>query len=575
MIKGILISLFAALTSVAAWGQQALTADDLELERRVSEAQSGLSINAVKPEKPKLTAQHLAAFWALNEKTNSVKCQDHRKVLFAEKYVMTFDERGAPCRVYDLSFPNVQALMTRKSLFQVPTRKLTSRDFLDALDQNWEAIQKRNQQYAQTFNPKAAAQNSFVAQLKFKSTPRFVVGSQIGNKGLPAQFTLADLRLGTQFKLNDQVKADFQKLLRQLEASHGPQSVNTQHTTDLYQRLLAQPELILQSVKFEWNQLDKVYDVILDGRFLPFMGPVEVINFREQYRAPVEKLTRQLLGDVLSYAAMFIPEPTISSVVEIAIDDIFDQIELMYSYQALRLEQTLETMNRSLLKENEAQAVTRAANILYGQKADFITSFIMSAVQGQEFDWYAIEKMGASSAYNSEKQRKIMMSKMHNKLVLEKNCQTELVSNYFAICTKNGKKEAVYSLISEQSLPFFSFGAPQVFNYEYPARVSMIRGGSWLLSVGLRIVGLPLSRNITWTLDGYLKTFMRAGLLDEAFLQGHLLRLKNLNQMTPETESMMKWIYIQNLNPFLPKSHKMELQMIESNKQLMGQLEGA
>lgn len=567
--------LLAGLTSVSAYGQQALTADDMELERRVSEvAPPSLTTSSVKPETPKVTAQDLAKFWSLNERANTLKCQDFRKVIFAEKYVLTFDQRGTPCRVYDLSFPNLQALMTRKSLMQVPTRKLTSRDFLDALDQNWEAIQTRNREYAQSFNPQAAAQNSFVSQLQFKSVPRFVAGSQIGTRGLPAQFTLADLNLGTQFKLNDKIKADFQKLLRQMEAAQSPQGMSTQYSADLYQRLAAQPELILQSVKFEWNQIDKVYNVVLDGRFLPFVGPVEVVNFNEQYRQPVEKMTRQLLGNVLSHLAWLIPDPRISAIVEVAIDDIFDQIELMYSYHSLRLEQALVTMNKSTLKENEALAVTRAANILSGQKADFLSSFILSAVQGQEFDWYAIEKMGASSAYNSEKQRKIMMSKMHSKLVLEKQCQTELVSNYFAVCSKGGKKEAVYSLISEQTLPFYSFGAPQVFNYQNPARVTMIRGGSWLLSAGLRIVGIPLSRQVTYMLNSYLKNFMTSGLLDEAFLQGHLLNVQKQSALSNEQETMMKWLYIQNLNPFLPKSEKMETQMIESNKQIMGQIEG-
>ncbi len=535
---------------------QTKSADDLELEQRVIGLQPFASSKTDQSESGKVSLKNLQSFWSLNQKEN-LSCQDSRKVLFAEKYVLTYDSAGNPCRIYDLSFPNFSALTAKKQLLQVPVRNLTSRDFLDALDQNWGAIQNRNREFASRFNPRVVSRNSFVGKLKFKS-------SRLG-AALPMQFTLADLELQKPFVLNESLKADLKNLVQRLE-SRG--------TNSLYQQLAENPELLLKAVKFEWSDLDKVYNVILDGRFLPFSGPVEILNFQEQYRAPVEKLTRQVLGDILGQMARLIPNPTIQSVVEVVIDDVFEQIELLYTYQNLRLESVLLNLKNSSLKPTDYQTLTvRASNILYGQKSDFITSYILAAVQGQKFDWLAIEKMGPASKYNLEKQRKIMMSKMHSRLVLETGCETQIVSDYFAICQKGGKKVSAHSLISEQSIPFKSFGAPKIYDYQRPSAVSLTRGSLWILSAGLRIVGLPLSRNITNTLDGYLKGYMQSGIKDEALLQSSLLRQSYRDELTAESNLMLNWLYIQNLNPFLPKSLKGEMKFVEMNKNLIGQFE--
>ncbi|MFN9066397.1 MAG: hypothetical protein ACK5V3_04165, partial [Bdellovibrionales bacterium] len=494
-IFAIAIALNVSTAGAQQISNQTLTADDLELEERIASLQVTHPQNTASKVPPKLSLENLQKFWSLNEKAQ-LACRDNRKVLFSEKYVLTYDEKGQPCRVYDLSFPNLMALTTKKQLLQIPMRKMTSRDYLDALDQNWEAIQQRNRQFALRFSPRTATQTSFVGNLKFKVPPKYVFGSQMGSSGLPLSFSLADLQLNKPFVLAEQLQADFQNLMARLDG---------QGSNSLYQQLAEKPERLLQAVKFEWNDLDKVYNVILDGRFLPFVGPVEVLSFQEQYRAPVEQLTRQILGDLIRQLARLIPDPTIQSIVEVVVQDVFEQIDLLYRYQSLRLEQALTTLQKSQLKPEDYRNLNgRAVNILYGQRADFISSFILAAAQGQEFDWYAIEKMGSSSRYSIDKQRKIMMSKMHSRLVLEKKCETQIISDYFANCIKNGQKIGVYSLISEQSIPFKSFGAPLVYHYQRPSTVALVRSGLWILSAGLRVVGLPLSRPITFTLNSYI-----------------------------------------------------------------------
>jgi hypothetical protein len=563
----------AALTAASStFAEVSKSADDIELEQRVLSSTKvtvkAQSTAAVK--RPSLA--QLGSF--LKKSKNSVpNCVDDKKVPFADKYVLTYDAQGAPCRIYDLSFPNLRALVKAASFFKVPVRNLTSKDFLNALDDDWNSIQKRNADYGLSFNPRAAARSSFVASLKFRNKPQAVRGSQAfaGDVGLPQAFTLADLDIKSNLELPANTKQQMNEILKDLEADSSLSAEKTSQIRQYFLTVLNKPTTILSSVKFNWDDANKVYDVIIDGDFLPLMGPVELVNFQTQYKGLVEKMFRNILSSVLVQLPRLIPNPTISAIVEVAVEDLFEQIDVMYEYQANRLEQTLKTINNYPVSlADAANLETRALNILYGQKADLMSNYIMSVVQGSEFDWQAFEKVGKSTRYTVEKQRQIFMDKTHSNLVMVKNCKTEIVNEYFAVCYKNGVKDGIYSLISEQNLAFKSLGAPLIHRYKRPYEVSVIRGGTWLLSVGLRVVGLPLSRVVTTNLNSILKNYMRSGVVDEAFLQNELYKNKISGQATIEAQNILNWLYIQNLNPFMPKTLNFENSLISANKSLLG-----
>jgi hypothetical protein len=383
--------------------------------------------------------------------------------------------------------------------------------------------------------------------------------------------SLADLETNATLELPAATKAQLNDVIQSLEADTSLSAEKSSQIQQYFLQVLNQPQKVLQSVKFNWNDLNKVYDVAIDGDFLPLMGPVEIVNFQTQYKGMVEKLFRSILSSVLVQLPRLIPNRTIGAIVEVAVEDIFEQIDVMYEYQTNRLEQTLKN-----IKSYQVSAVdmplleTRALNILYGQKGDLMTSYIMSVAQGTQFDWQAFEKAGKSVRYSLDKQRDVLMDKTHSRLVLEKGCKTEIVNDYFAVCYKNGVKDGLYSLISEQNLAFKNMGAPLIHRYKRPYEVSVIRGGTWLLSVALRVVGLPLNRTVTYQLNGSLKKFMRAGVVDEAFLQNTLYKNKMAGTATIESQNMLNWMYIQNLNPFMPKTLNFENALIAANKSILG-----
>ncbi len=568
--KWILLFIAAAMSANQTLAQTEMSADDLELEQRVmSTVKTKVQATTTAP---KPTLAHIQSFLK-KSKDSQPKCVDAKKIPFADKYVLTYDAQGNPCRIYDLSFPNLRAVVKAVPMFQMPVRQLASKDFINALDGDWNAIQNRNSEYSFRFNPRTAARTSFVSTLKFKNKPKAVPGSQTTSSdvGLPVSFSLADLELNSSLELAPATKNQLNDVLLALDADTAMSAEKASQVRQYFMTVLNQPQKVLQSVKFNWNDLNKVYDVAIDGDFLPLMGPVELVNFQTQYKGVVEKLFRSILSSVLVQLPRLIPNRTIGAIVEVAVDDIFEQIDVMYEYQTNRLEQTLKNIKNYPVSSADLPSLeTRALNILYGQKADLMNAYIMSVATGAPFDWQAFEKTGKSARYSIEKQRDILMDKTHSRLVLEKGCKTEIVNDYFAVCYKNGAKDGVYSLISEQNIAFKNMGAPLIHRYKRPYEVSVIRGGTWLLSVGLRVVGLPLNRTVTYQLNNLLKGFMRAGVVDEAFLQNSLYKNKMAGTATIEAQNILNWMYIQNLNPFLPKTMKFETALIEANKSLLG-----
>lgn len=546
------------------------SAEDRQLEQMLTSEVDQKSAPVV-IEKPAPVKQRLSLvnrFKAITAKIPN--CVDATKTVLNGRYVMTADASGKACRLYDLSFPNLKALFVSNKSLQIPVQAPTSKDYINWLNGNTLAMQQSEQQYRNQFNAQRAAVQSWTSKLQFRVRPTAVAGSQsaLNSLGLPQSFRLSDLNLGTNFQFDAQTIAEFEKLMASTDkAALGENDPFAAEVMDVAKK----PDNLLKKIQFNWDDVNKVYDVVIEGHFLPLSGPVALVDYQKQYRFAVEKMVRSMLSSGLQNLARQIPHPLISSLVEVVVTDAFEQLELMYDYQMRLLEGSL----RGRLQENNLTATeladtNRALNLLYGQKADLFSNYILSVAQGKPFDWTAFEKMGKAERYTNEKMRDIQMSRMNSKLVLEKKCQTEMFQDYFAICSKNNMKDSVYSLISERMIFSKSLGAPMIYRFQRPYEATLVRGGAWVLSAALRVFGLPVARGIVGMLDRQLKSFMQAGLTDEALLRSRLSLQQSAGALTAENSMMLKWLYIQNLNPFLPKSATSESRMIAANKKLLG-----
>ncbi|MCK6596975.1 MAG: hypothetical protein L6Q37_01310 [Bdellovibrionaceae bacterium] len=499
-------------------------------------------------------------------------CVDFKKMEFAGKYILTFDENGKQCRIYDLSFPNLKAFFTRKKVTSVPAVVPKAKDYLNWLNGTSEDVlsdQKNLSIYE-------LAKSSWVNALRFKKPLEIIPGSKkfVFENGLPLSFSLSDLEVGAQFSFSETDVAEVRNLLADYKSSMASamgQGNGAEFIPEALNKVVEKPESLLNGVQFVWNDVSKAYEVFLTGDFLPINGPVALIDFQTQYKFALEKMFRNVLSSALYRLAFRIPNKMVSSVVAVVIDDAFEQLELAYSYQLVQLEEALKTLSLdSRAPVAETIMPNKALDLLYGQQSSLFSAYITSVVQKKEMDWENFQKLGKTARYNVEKQRDVMMGRLNSRLVLEKKCDIEFFKDYFAICSKEGKKIALYSLISDHSFAFKNLGAPAVYNFNRPFQVTLMRGGAWVLSAALRIVGLPIPRSIIYRLDGILKRYRNAGILDEALLRSHFGYQKSLGILNSENGSMLNWLFVQNLNPFLPKSEASELSLIAKNRQILG-----
>ena len=412
MIKrrhGIAAFFFVFVGMSGAFAQGTQTPDDILLEQRVgSEFSQIQSQSREKTFSTVLALQQLKAF-AHQAEAQTAKCVDAKKTLFGQKYVFSVDAAGKACRIYDLSFPNFKALFSSKKALQIPVQNMTSRDYLNWLDGNFAQVQRDTELFKRNFNPRKSALTSWISKLKFRNRPAALPGSRLSSSelGLPKSFRASDLDLGSQFQFDLKTQAEIQSLISDLR-SLPAFSEEDASMADFMAKVMNRPELMMESVHFNWNELDKAYDVILDGEFLPFSGPVALVNYHVQYKYAVEKIFRSILSESLYQLARFIPAPMVSNAVQILVSDTFEQIELMYDYQMLQLEDTLKMGSQKTAAIGlDSATSTKALELLFGQRSDLISNYIMSVAQGQVFDWENFAKLGKTARYNAEKSREI------------------------------------------------------------------------------------------------------------------------------------------------------------------------
>lgn len=543
---GLLNLIMVVLASISFAQVEPKTEDDVLLENRVMQIMDANG-GAVQPmmKVPDFDFKGIKKF--VRHVRDAEKCVDVTRQEIAGRYILSFDNAGQPCRIYDLTFPNLKALLSNLKPYTIPVKKYRARDMLNWLDGDYAAIEARRVEFVNNFDEREVARTSWVSKLKFKD-------KSMNKNQLPKSFRLSDLDTNNRLVLNPQTV----QAIADLGLDEG---VNT---------ALSKPETLLRAVRFDWDDVQKVYNVFIDAEFLPFGGPVALVDFSQQYKYAVEKIFRSVLGTVLTNLTQFIPEPTVANVANVLITEIFEQIEFAYTYQIIQMEDTFQAVYSSPERFGLAKAsADRSLNLIYGQRSELIMSYVMSVIQGKPFDWTAFESMGRTTRYNTEKQRDIMMNQTTSKLVLDKSCEVEFVYNYFAQCSREGKGDVLFSLISEQTVFIKNFGAPMIYNYKMPIDVSLRRGGAWTLSVGLRVAPLPIGATITNQLNSILKNYISTALFDDAIVKSQLSLKAQTAPLNEVEERMLGWMFIQNLNPFLPKTIASEKRLIDVNRNLL------
>jgi len=280
------------------------------------------------------------------------KCFDHHINTLHERYAVSFDGEGHLCRVYDLTFPHLKLLFSGKnSLASIPAQKYTASDFLNWIDGNYDLVYERVSNFQQQeVNLKHQQVASWIKDIRFKKGSA-AYANFTNSDEMPASFYASDINFGRDLKFNKFRQGQLKRILVAL-ANSGTGINNL----DQWANIIDNPQNLLEKIRFDWNSVKKVYDIALEGQFLPINGPIALINFDRPHKVFVEGILRRVvqmaMGQVLKTVG---GAPGV--VVAFAMNEVFLGLDNAYAYQMTRLEASLkDTLESGSLVMSNGQA---------------------------------------------------------------------------------------------------------------------------------------------------------------------------------------------------------------------------
>jgi hypothetical protein len=456
----------------------------------------------------------------------------------------TFDAQGKPCKMYDLAFPTLSALKSVR-IGKIPVQRFTSKDFLA-----WIRGDVETEQSIESFTERfqeSQLPSTWYGQLQFKvesSTPSL-------------NFNLSEIDLGTSLEYSREELAG----LRKLAALARPNDA-------AFEEFLTSPNTLLSSISLRWNETEKVFDIFSNLQILPVNGPIAHVDFQMQYKFIVEQLARSAALKAFKYAISFVQNPTAKKVLTVAIDDVFESLELEYGYQMNRVEALLEANLRGEIPTTIPQAdIARTLNILAAQRSNLAVQYILKRAQGGTIDLNNLDRMGAEVRHQNAKTRESTRLRLHSDLVIKKECSTEIYRDLFAICTNPSGKRELYSLLSEQNVLGWKLGAQNLHSYTQRNRTMAIRNTAWLLSAAVRISPLPIPASLNREIVKIAKSFSSAGILDEGTLMGTLQADLNDGPQQEFAKDILPWLHKQSIVLFAPKTAEIETRIVSAHDQ--------
>jgi len=536
-------TLLASMIALSVTGHAATTPD--ALAKKVSEAPSA------SPESTTFSIKNVVGILNnINENYKPSNCVEKTFKKNSYKFATTYNEAGAPCKVYDLSF---MTITTPTKVTALPLQEFTADDYAAWLNGDKQFVYDRIQNFKSTFGISQFA-GTWAAKLDFKNKSTNHLDS----------FTLDDLNVDQAFTSTYPEKDEVLKAL---------QLAGIDDADPLY-AIANDPRSILSKIKINWNDLEKIYEVFIDFDFLPIKGPVHLVDYNRPYDMAANSIIRSLVFKVLNTLSGAIPEPTTQKIVKVVLNDVSEFLDLTYKLHLNALEDTLRLNIDGKVATSIPQAeAKRALNLVHASKSSLLTQYLTSLISGQTFDIMKMEEIGNQARFQTEKQRNSTSANLNSNLYWNNGCDMSQIHSYYGLCKKEGQNFGLYSLLSERKVLFWSLGASPIYYFKSPAAVPLIRYTSWLLSLGARIAPLPINSLITNQLVSILKSFATTGIDDEAYLLNYYTELKYSNN-APDAMGVqiMPYLYAQNIVPWMPKTEKWENAVINGNGELLKKL---
>lgn len=490
------------------------------------------------------------------------QCLETKAINNSIKFVTTYDASGRPCKIYDLSFPTLKGTFQSLAVASVPVQRLTKDDYKAWLRGDYDHVYARMNAFNNNFTD-ADLKGSWISRLPFKKTGLRAMSTNAD--GTPTSFHLSDIDVGEDFHFSAGDNTQLRDALSDAQR-HGMSIMGTDKDDSL-ETFVDKPDKLLSKIRFDWNEARRVFDVFLEFDFLPLVGPIDLVDYNTQYKLLVERTVRSVFARAFGRLADFVPNLTARALVKLALAESFQFMEDLYNYHLAELEDTLRMNLAGTIKTDiAAKDLEKGLNLAFIPRISLVTEYVMAKAQGKALSLTALDKTAYQVRYRLEKNRVALNENLHSRLVLKTGCDLEPLFDSFVICRKDGQAKSVYSLMSENVIYRFPQGAPEIFNFAFPAKVLSKRLASYLMATGLQAFTTPIPGFINNELVKTLKRIASSGMADEAYLLNRLTELKRNNGIQTATSAQMtKWLFGQNINPFLVKGERLEDKIIAVN----------
>lgn len=480
----------------------------------------------------------------------SEKCIESEALGLSQRYVLTKNAEGKTCALYDLSFPNLKALFTKKPVSELRLKKPSLSDYKLFL-KNKPSEEDARRILSEEISSKELSQ-SWYSKLKFKNQ-----NLRTNEDGLALAFNLSDVELPNR-KLTFSKKEKDE--LKNLIEIYG---VNARSVD-----FIENPRSIFDKIHLEYNSIKRIYEVFLDMNFLPLDGPIKLVNHDLQYSTWLEKQIRSLILNALNRVLRPVSATLPGKIALVVLNDAFEMIEMTYDFQRLQLDTALRmALSEEIPTRISKKDLKDSLYLLYVQDSQSLINAVIKLVQGHQVDLNNLYGFGKGAADKGHTTRVNLSDQNFSKLHYKWACDLKSLTYFFAHCED---QSAVHSLITETRIFLWSFGYPKIINLDSPWEVFLKRGAAYLLSSAVEVNFLNFPEWISSQVSGALKTYALSGILDEAFILSELYERKNNGMpLSSFEESAFKEILGKNIIPFLPKSEEGIKNTIEKNKSLI------
>lgn len=481
------------------------------------------------------------------EAEKSVGCEEKSFKSISENYLAAYDEQGQICGIYDLSFPTLRSLITKEPVTELRVLKPKLKDYKIFL--NDDATLSDAERFLEE---EISTEDSWYSRLNFKSNRNL----RMNEDGVYEAFSFSDLETFSKtMEFNSLEKKALEELLYSVD-SVDQRAANA---------FIENPRSVLENMNFQYDSVKKAYEVFLDLDFLPVNGPVKFSDHKLQYRAWMQIQIRSIILSAFNRFLKPVSATLTGRIASVVISEGFNFVEMTYEFQRLKLEKTLRlALDNKFETEVSDEDLEKSLYLLFVQDSSVLINIVMGLVQTGQADLDNLYSIGKSSALRTVQVRNSMSDRFFSKMHYEKNCTVVAVGYHFAKCESGS---SLYSLISETSLFFWSFGNPKVLNLNSPWEVFAKRTATYLLAGAVDINFLNFPRWISSQVSQTLKAYSLSGVLDEALVVSDLMVN---DQRTDDEEKSLRHLMGKNIIPFIPKSMDGLESVRLKNKKILG-----